>query len=131
MSAAASADIGRGFAAVSAVLVDYFEGLYRSDTSLLRRVFHPNAVYACATEGALLRLDMDEYFPIVDKRPSPASRRDARDDRIVSIDFIGPVTAVARVECQILPKRFSDVLTLVFVDGRWQIISKVFHFELE
>ena len=119
-----------GFAAVSAVLADYFEGLYRSDTTLLRRAFHPRAVYACATEGTLLRLDMDEYFPIVDQRPSPESRGDARADRIVSIDFIGPVTAVARVECQILPKRFSDVLTLVFVDGRWQIIAKVFHFEL-
>lgn len=119
-----------GFVAVSAVLADYFEGLYRSDTTLLRRAFHPRAIYACATEGSLLRLDMDEYFPIVDRRPSPASRGDARGDRIVSIDFIGPVTAVARVECQILPKRFSDVLTLVFVDGRWQIIAKVFHFEL-
>lgn len=131
MSAATSAGTGPGFAAVPAVLADYFEGLYRSDTTLLRRAFHPRALYACATEGTLLRLDMDEYFPIVDKRPSPASRGDPRADRIVSIDFIGPVTAVARVECAILPKRFSDVLTLVFVDGRWQIISKVFHFELE
>jgi len=130
MSAAASTGISPAFSAVSAVLADYFEGLYRSDTALLRRAFHPRAVYACATEGPLLRLDMDEYFPIVDKRPSPASRGDPRADRILSIDFIGPVTAVARVECAILPKRFSDVLTLVFVDGRWQIISKVFHFEL-
>ena len=131
MSAVTSAGTGPGFAAVSAVLADYFEGLYRSDTTLLRRAFHPRALYACATDGTLLRLDMDEYFPVVDKRPSPASRGDPRADRIVSIDFIGPVTAVARVECAIPPKRFSDVLTLVFVDGRWQIISKVFHFELE
>lgn len=118
------------FADVSAVLADYFEGLYRSDTRLLRRVFHPRAVYACATEAPLLRLDMDEYFRIVDQRPSPASRGDPRADRILSIDFIGPVTALARVECDILPKRFSDVLTLVCVEGRWQIIAKVFHYEL-
>ena len=119
------------FNAVITVLQDYFEGLYRSDTKILRQVFHPQAIYACASDGPLLALRMEEYFAVVDKRPSPASRGDARTDRILSIDFIGPVTAVARVQCSILPKHFTDSLTLVLVDGRWQIISKVFHYELE
>ncbi len=118
------------FDAVVAVLHHYFEGLYRSDTQLLRRVFHPQALYACATDGTLLALGMGEYMPIVDKRPSPASRGEARTDRILAIEFAGPVTALARVECAILPKRFTDLLTLVKVDGRWQIIAKVFHYEL-
>jgi hypothetical protein len=119
-----------GFDAVIDVLHDYFEGLYRSDTQILRRVFHPSALYACATDGTLLRLNMDEYFAVVDKRPSPAGKGQARADRILSIEFAGPVTALARVECAIEPKRFTDLLTLVHVDGRWQIISKVFHYEL-
>jgi hypothetical protein len=119
-----------GFDAVIDVLHDYFEGLYRSDTQILRRVFHPSALYACATDGTLLRLNMDEYFAVVDKRPSPAGKGQAWADRILSIEFAGPVTALARVECAIEPKRFTDLLTLVHVDGRWQIISKVFHYEL-
>jgi Putative lumazine-binding len=119
------------FDAVIEVLQDYFEGLYRSDSLILRRVFHPSALYACATDGSLLTLRMEEYFPIIDKRPSPASRADPRTDRIVSIEFAGPVTALARVECSILPKRFTDLLTLIFVDERWQVISKVFHYELD
>lgn len=118
------------FMQVSAALEDYFEGLYRSDTQILRRVFHPQALYACATDGALLTLRMDEYFPIVDKRPSPASRGDPRTDRIVGIEFAGPATALARVECSILPRHFIDLLTLVQLGGRWQVISKVFHYEL-
>ena len=48
----------------------------------------------------------------------------------MSIQQVGPVTAVARVECAIGPQRFDDVLTLVLLDGRWQIIAKVFHYEL-
>ena len=118
------------FNAVIAVLQDYFEGLYRSDTRILGKVFHPQAIYACATDGTLLALRMEEYFAVVDKRPSPASRDEARTDRVLSIDFIGPLTAVARVQCSILPKHFTDSLTLVLVDGRWQIISKEFHYEL-
>jgi hypothetical protein len=117
-------------AAITAALTLYFDGLYHSDTARLRAVFHPLAIYATATEGALTHLTMDRYFPIVDARPSPASRSEPRRDRIVSIDFAGPVTALARVECAIDPKRFTDLLNFVLVDGRWQIIAKVFHFDL-
>lgn len=119
------------FGEIEAVLASYFEGLYRSDTGILARVFHPAALYACATGGTLLTLRMDEYFPIVDKRPSPASRNDVRTDRILSIELVGPVTALARVQCSIAPKHFTDLLTLLFVEGRWQVISKVFHYEIE
>ena len=119
------------FAAVTALLSDYFDGIYFSDTTILRRVFHPGALYACATGGTLLQLGMDEYFAVVDKRPAPASVGQQRYDRIVSIEFAGPALVIARVECAILPKRFVDLLTLIHLDGRWQIISKVFHFELD
>jgi 4-oxalocrotonate tautomerase len=116
--------------AVERALDDYFDGLYHSDAARLRRVFHPAAQYACATDGELLLRTMDEYLPIVDARPSPASRGEARRDRIVSIEFAGPVTAFARVECAIAPKAFVDFLTLVRLDGHWRILSKVFHYEL-
>lgn len=117
------------FDAVSAVLQNYFDGLYASDSAILRNVFHPEAIYACATGEPLLRLDMEAYFALVDKRPSPASLGQARADRVISIEFAGPVTALARVECTIAPKRFTDLLSFVFVNGRWQIIAKVFHFD--
>ncbi len=117
------------YAEVAAALRDYFDGLYHSDTARLRRIFHSQAIYACATEGKLLHLTMEEYFPIVDKRPSPASRGEPRRDRIVSIAFAGPVTASVRLNCAIGEKYFTDLLTLVRLDGRWQIMAKVFHFD--
>jgi hypothetical protein len=123
------------YAAVVAVLQTYFDGLYHSDTGRLGQVFHPRAHYVTATAGATdgpgpLQLTMEEYFPIVAARPSPAGRGETRHDRIVSLEFAGPVTAFARVECAIGPKFFTDFLTLIFVGGRWQIIAKVFHYDL-
>ena len=118
------------FDEVVRVLGEYFDGLHHSDTSVLRRVFHPQAHYYCATDGTLLHLGMDEYFPIVDKRPSPASQGHARTDRILGIEFAGPVTAFAKLECSIPPKHFTDFLTLVKLEGRWQIVAKVFHYQL-
>jgi hypothetical protein len=124
------------YAAVATVLQTYFDGLYHSDTKRLREAFHPQARYVSATEaeskgGELLHLSMEQYFPIVDARPAPASRGEARADRIVSIEFAGPVTAFARVECAIGPKFFTDLLTLVKSEGKWRIIAKVFHFDLK
>ena len=118
------------FGEVTAVLRTYFDGLYESSTEKLGRALHPKAHYVCATEGKLLHLTMEEYFPIVDKRPSPASRGEARRDKVLSIEFAGPVTAFARAECAIGPKFFTDFLTLIQLDGEWRIVSKVFHFEI-
>jgi Putative lumazine-binding len=127
--------VNADYTAVTAVLQTYFDGLYHSDTARLREAFHPQARYVSATEaetkdGELLHLSLEQYFPIVDARPAPADRGEARADRIVSIEFAGPVTAFARVECAIGPKFFTDLLTLVKVDGKWRIIAKVFHFDL-
>ena len=38
-------------ASIEQTLQDYFDGLHQSDTTLLRKVFHPQAVYASATDG--------------------------------------------------------------------------------
>jgi len=119
------------YAEITSALSDYFDGLYQSDTTRLSRVFHPRAHYVCASEGALTYLTMDEYFPMVARRPSPASRGEPRFDRIVSIEFAGPVTAFVRAECAIGPKSFTDLLSLVYLDGEWRIISKAFHFDIE
>ena len=117
--------------AVIPVLQTYFDGLHHSDTVRLRQVFHPKAQYVSVTEGTLLYRDMAEYFPVVDARPSPASRGEIRRDEIVSIEFAGLVTARAVVRCAIGAKRFTDYLTLIKLGGRWQIISKVFDFYQE
>jgi hypothetical protein len=119
------------FAGVAAVLGLYFDGLYHSDTKRLAQVFHPKAQYVSVTDGTLLYRDMAEYFPVVDARPSPASCNEKRRDEIVSVEFAGPVTARAVVRCAIGSRKFTDFLTLIRLDGRWQVMSKVFHYEEE
>ena len=118
------------FEEISTMLQLYFDGLYHSDTQRLRHVFHARAQYVCVSDATLTYRTMEEYFPIVDQRPSPASRGEPRADDIVSIEFAGPVTAFARVNCAIGPKYFTDFLTFIHIDDRWQAISKVFHFDV-
>lgn len=115
---------------ITTAMTLYFDGLYHSDVARLKQVFHPKAIYACATDGTLVHKTMDEYFAMVAVRESPASRHEARIDEVVSVEFAGPVTALVRATCAIGPKRFIDLLTWVKLEGSWQIISKVFHYEM-
>ena len=129
----------QAYGAVTKLLNDYFDGLYHSDSELLAQVFDPRAQYICAVPGAsvgakaaqdgLLQLGRADYLPVVAERPSPASRGEPRRDRILSIEFAGPETAFARVECAIGTRAFTDFLSLVRVSGQWRIIAKVFHYD--
>ncbi|MGJ8628760.1 MAG: nuclear transport factor 2 family protein [Sulfitobacter sp.] len=114
------------FAAVTGVLETYFDGLYHADIERLGNAFHPKAIYVTADETPLLYRTMDEYFPVVAKRVSPASRGEPRRDVIESIEFAGENTAFARVRCSIGTKDFIDFLTLVRTDGAWRIMAKIF-----
>ena len=114
------------FSGVNETLNIYFDGLYYCDTDRLAIAFHPKAIYATADESPLLYRTMEEYFPIVAARESGASRAEARRDLIDGIEFAGNNTAFARVRCSIGSRNFIDFLTLVRLERRWQIMSKVF-----
>lgn len=117
-------------AAIRLQLQRYFDGLYCSDVALLNQVFHPDAIYICVTDQPLLKLTMEEYFPLVEQRASPASKKQLRQDKIISINVISAKTAIAQVECVIEPKYFYDALTFIYDKGMWKIISKVFHYRI-
>ncbi|MGL4558407.1 MAG: nuclear transport factor 2 family protein [Afipia sp.] len=75
------------FAEVTAAMSDYFDGLYRSDTSLLGKVFHPDAHYACATEGTLTHLTMAQVLSgrgqtAITCEPQRAARGQDRINRV-------------------------------------------------
>ncbi|MGE8604821.1 nuclear transport factor 2 family protein [Bordetella trematum] len=119
------------FSDICDVLQHYFDGLYHGDLTRLAQVFHPQAVYATAVPQEPLILHMEAYFEIVKNRCSPAFKNEARIDEVLSIERVGPVTALAKVRCAIADKRFVDLLSLIRAGGRWQIMAKVFHYELE
>ena len=110
-------------------LQKYFDGLYFCDVNQLQDVFHPDAVYINANDDPLLKMDMESYFAIVEKRVSPASKNELRQDTIVSINLIHNQLAIVHVECAIQPKYFYDALTLIYEQQQWKIITKVFHYE--
>ena len=114
--------------AVEKTLQIYFDGLYEGDVKKLGEAFHPMShLYSVGADGTAADLPRADWFKAVESRPSAKSKGDERRDRIVSIDFSGPTTAFAKVECQLPPRYFTDYLTLLKIDGRWQVVAKAYH----
>ena len=113
---------------IRSVVDAYLDGLYTCDINTLDRVFHPRAIYATTDEPEPMYRDMDEYFPVIAARQSPASRNEERNGAIDEIQLAGDNTAFARVRVTMLGRDFIDFLSFVREEGRWLIIAKVFHF---
>lgn len=114
---------------IVALLRTYLDGLYHCDIERLATVFHPQALYATAAGEAPLFLRLEDYLPLVAQRDPPARLAAPRNEDVLSIDVVGPCTALVKLRCRFFGKDYVDFLSLLRVGGRWQIVAKVFHFD--
>ena len=120
----------RSYDEITQAMAAYFDGFYDGDIDTLKRVFHPSCHLFSAADGPLQDDDMETVYARVAGRPSGASQNDVRRDLILSIDKSGPESALVKVQIAIGPKLFTDYLNFLRIDGRWQIISKIYTYVL-
>lgn len=112
--------------AIEQTIQTYFDGLYEGDADKLASVFHETSALTYEQDGQLVVLPLAQWLKAVRERPAPKAKGLARDDAILLIDQSGPTTAFVKVKCQMPPRYFTDYLSLLKVDGRWQVAQKVF-----
>ena len=112
-------------AAIREMLGEYFDVMYTQDMVKFDRVFHKDVVLYSAQTGELNKRPYDVYREAVVNRESPESKGETRKDEILLIDEISDTAAMAKVQLQMFGGVMQDYLTLIFIDGRWQIISKI------
>jgi hypothetical protein len=112
--------------ALRAATQTYFDALYEGDADQIASVFLPTSALTQSFEGKLLVTTRNGWLDIIRNRPSPKSQGVKRDDHILTIDLISDTLAMVKVKCQLPPRYFTDVLSFVKLDGRWQIAQKVF-----
>jgi len=116
---------------IEGVIQSYLDGLYESDAGKIASAFHPtSALTSVSSGGELVITPRDTWLDNVRARPSPQQRGLARHDRVLAIDLVSPTMAYVKLNCAIPPRFFTDQLSLLKVDGRWQIVQKVFTTEL-
>ena len=104
----------------------YLDGLYEGDVAKLAQVFHPTSALTFEQDGELQIMPREAWFDLVRSRRSPQAQNLPRHDEILQIDQAGPTTAFVKVKCAIPPRFFTDYLSFLKIDGRWQVAQKVF-----
>jgi len=117
---------------INALMMRYFDGLYQSDSTVLRTVFHPELSYVNATLGNHEFLGLEAYMKRIDARTPPASRKDPRAEVIEEITLKGGEIGVVEARMTMLGSDYQDLLTIIRSPDGWRVLSKVFtHVERE
>ncbi|AYD03419.1 nuclear transport factor 2 family protein [Neorhizobium sp. NCHU2750] len=110
---------------VEAVVHLYVDGMALAHAGALRKAFHPKASIIGNYRGEVEWLSLNEFIDAV-------SSEGATDNgsktliQIEAIDVTGDAATVKVVD-EFAGMRFSDYLSLLKVDGRWLIVSKVYY----
>ena len=113
-------------AAIGAVIQTYLDGLYEGDAVKLAEAFHPASALTSEDGGRLVVMPRDTWLEWVRKRPAPKAQGLSRHDEVLSVDQASPTTAFVKLRCAIPPRFFTDYLSMLKIDGRWQVAQKVF-----
>lgn len=109
---------------ITAVLSDYFNGVFKGNTDLLRGAFHPQALVAGDVNGQPYFKTLDQYLDGVKNRKSPFELGESFRMEIISIEIINLI-AVAKVRLPMFEFNYHDLLSLTKVDGKWVIVNKL------
>ncbi len=111
--------------AVRASLQHYLNGHATGSADEFRQAFHPRANLYFIRDGQFAERTSADYIAGV-KGGGPAPDEAQRKRRIVDVDVSG-TAAVATIVLEYPTVTFTDYMSLLKVDGRWQIVAKVFH----
>jgi len=112
-------------AAIRQAVQYYFDGGKNRDSVALRKAFHPDARMLFAKDGKLVVVPIGEYIARVAADRLEPGEVDSTRRRVTSVDVAGDA-AVARLELERPDALLTDYMSLLKVNGRWQIVSKIF-----
>jgi len=115
-------DIGE-YDAIAKVIQKYIDGARSGRSADMKPAFHKDAQIFGLDGSDLFAGPIQKLFDWDDEN-GPAPELQAQ---IISIDLVETVAVVCLELDNWTGIRFSDLFTLLKIDGEWKIINKVFH----
>ena len=110
--------------AVEKVIQTFFDASYEGDGEKMAATFHKGSEYFGFDEnGGLHKMSGEEFLAPIRKYGKPAEY--PRVSEILSIDFGRENTAVVRTRIRVFDTMYNDIMTLMYLDGKWGIVAKV------
>ena len=110
--------------AITAILNNYFRGLYEGDTTLLSSTFYPGTLLFGDVKGQPYFKTLPEYLTGVENRQSPKDSGKPFKGIITSIEIINSI-AIAKVSVQMYEFNYSELLSFHKMDNKWVIVNKM------
>jgi len=110
--------------AVVATVKLYFQGHATGDGEYFKKAFHSDAKLFWVKDGALAQKTSAEFAAGAAGKPADDEAKRVRT--ITLVDIAGDA-AIVKAELHYPTVDFVDYLSLLQVDGRWQIVNKIFH----
>ena len=111
--------------AIKKLLSDYFDVMHEQNMELFDRVFHKNSCLYSTQGGTVSVRPYDVYREVVANRESPASLGNSRRDAVLDFDQISGTLAWVKVQLEMFGGVMQDYLNIVFIDGQWFIMAKM------
>jgi len=113
------------YSAIVEVLNKYNEGCKQAKSSIMKPAFSEQAtIFGVGADGKLTGGAIQNLFDGIDSafRPSPEAQ-----GAIISVDIVG-TAASARIDTNdVSGFCFTDFFHLLKVDGKWTVLSKIYH----
>jgi Putative lumazine-binding len=107
----------------------YFDALYFCDTKKLDGVFHEASSLFDGDQGKVFVETIASFSNDVGTRVSPASKGQTREDEILLIDWLSPLSAVVKIRLRAHQNVFVDHLCFVKGENGWKIVAKIWNLE--
>ena len=108
---------------ISDVIQHYIDGAKSGRSDDMKAAFHEDATIFGYVQAGLFAGPIQQFFDWHDEN----GRATGLKSRIVSIDLVETVATVRIALGDWRGARFTDLFTLLKVDGDWKIMNKVFH----
>ena len=103
----------------------YFDAAYQMDADKFASLFHhASSVTKIGEDGDVSVTPIATWLAAVRKMKAPKQEGLERHDEILSIDVVREL-ALLKLQLQIQPRYFTDLLSCLKVNGTWKIVQKV------
>lgn len=109
---------------IKSVVRDYFEGVIYDQPERIKSAMHPKVHQAGHYHGEYEFFDRETFVASV-KPENPLAPGSPYDAEFEFVDVTGSA-AVAKFRVVCFGENFTDYLSLIKNDGRWQIVMKIF-----
>jgi hypothetical protein len=107
----------------------YFDAAYEMDADKFATIFHEASfVTKRGDGGTVVTTPISDWLGAVRGLTSPRQAGGVRVDQILAINP-GRSMALLKLRLRIPPREVTDLLSCFFLNGRWQIVQKVFDAE--